>query len=93
VFADPSAFDGAAFFAFTEEHLPRYAAPVFVRLQPEPDITTTFKLRKVDLQRQGYGADVEDSLYVRDETLRAYVPVDAEALERAGLPPFESDTG
>ncbi|MCZ6782715.1 MAG: AMP-binding protein, partial [Proteobacteria bacterium] len=96
VLADPTAstaFDGAVFFAFTEEHLPRYAAPVFVRLQPEPDITTTFKLRKVDLQRQGYGADVEDSLYVRDETLRAYVPVDAEALERAGLPPFESDTG
>ena len=47
------AFDPEALYALTEARLPRYAAPVFVRVtvgRPDP----SFKLRKVDLQRQGY---------------------------------------
>ena len=47
-------FDGRAFYAFTAQHLPAYAAPLFVRLPKEADVTGTFKLRKVDLQREGY---------------------------------------
>ena len=54
--------------------LPSYATPVFVRLQPEPEITGTFKLRKVDLQSEGYDSDaIEDPLYVRDDSQREYV--------------------
>jgi fatty-acyl-CoA synthase len=75
VLRDRAAFDEKAFFEFTEERLPGYAAPVFVRLAGEADMTTTFKLRKVDLQREGYdSAKVADPLYVRDGAAGAYVP-------------------
>ena len=80
VLRDRDAFDGAAFFAWVEARLPAYAAPRFVRLSPEPDVTSTFKLRKVDLQREGYDpTQVCDPLFVRDPAARAYVPLDASA--------------
>lgn len=47
-------FDGRVFYEFAAGCLPRYAMPQFVRLPAQADLTTTFKLRKVDLQRQGY---------------------------------------
>ena len=46
-------------------------------------MTSTFKLRKVDLQREGYDpARVRDPLFVRDPAARAYVPLDAASLAR-----------
>ncbi|MGH0030962.1 MAG: AMP-binding enzyme, partial [Myxococcota bacterium] len=83
-------FDPEAFHAFALEQLPRYAAPVFVRVAPEAEMTTTFKLRKVDLQREGYGSEVRDPLYVRDDALGAYVPLDPASLAAAGYPPHEA---
>ncbi|MBX3313317.1 MAG: long-chain-acyl-CoA synthetase [Actinobacteria bacterium] len=66
--ADPKAFDGAAFGAHVADALPAYAAPVFVRIQPESDVTGTFKLRKVDLQREGFDPTVvADPVFVRDD--------------------------
>jgi len=89
VLEDPAAFDGEALFAWTAERLPAYAAPLFVRLAREADQTSTFKLRKVDLQREGYDpAQVPEPLFVRDEAARAYVPLTSEALERLGIPAF-----
>jgi fatty-acyl-CoA synthase len=74
VLTAPDAFDGRAFYAFTAERLPAYAAPVYVRLVRQADVTTTFKLRKVDLQRDGYDpARVSDPLYVRDDAAHTYV--------------------
>ena len=74
VLAAPDAFDGRALWAFTAERLPAYAAPVYVRLVRQADVTTTFKLRKVDLQRDGYDpARVSDPLYARDDAARTYV--------------------
>lgn len=74
VLDDPSRFDGKAFYELASSALPSYATPVFVRLQPEPEITGTFKLRKVDLQSEGYDSDaIEDPLYVRDDSQREYV--------------------
>jgi fatty-acyl-CoA synthase len=76
-------FDGVAFYSFCEAHLPRYAAPVFVRLSASPDMTSTFKLRKVDLERDGYDPErVGDPLFVRDEESKSYVPLTPEALAR-----------
>jgi fatty-acyl-CoA synthase len=94
VLRDREAFDGRAFHAWVAERLPDYAAPLFVRLQPEPDVTSTFKLRKLDLQRDGYdparaGAD---PLFVRDASARAYVALDAAALARLGIPPFRAES-
>ncbi len=82
-------FDAAAFFRHAGERLPRYALPQFVRLCAEADMTTTFKLRKVDLQAQGYDpARCGDPLLVRDEDSHTYVPLSAESLARAGFAPF-----
>jgi fatty-acyl-CoA synthase len=94
---DRGAFDGRAFHAWVAERLPGYAAPLFVRLVAEPDVTSTFKLRKIDLQRDGYDpARVSDPLFVRDDAARAYLPLDAAALARLGLPsgsdPMASDS-
>ncbi|MCW2272078.1 long-chain-acyl-CoA synthetase [Pseudomonas sp. JUb96] len=82
-------FDPEAFYALTDSCLPRYAAPVFVRVSAAADLTSTFKLRKVDLQRQGYCPDAcKDPLFIRDEQARTYLPYSAEVLQRAGLAPF-----
>lgn len=82
-------FDGAAFFAWTAARLPAYAAPLFVRLVREPDLTSTFKLRKLDLQRAGYSAArcAPDPLFVRDPAHRSYVELTPPALERLGIAP------
>ena len=71
-------FDPAAFWAFALERLPRYAAPQYLRIAPTTDITGNYKLRKVDLQRQGYDtAQVSDPLWVRDDKARTYLPLTA----------------
>ena len=83
------AFDPAGFYALTEARLPRYAAPQFVRVSREADMTASFKLRKVDLQRQGYDPTAfDDPLYVRDERQGTYVPWSEAALAQAGFAPF-----
>jgi fatty-acyl-CoA synthase len=84
VMQDGRAFDASAFYERAAERLPRYAMPMFVRVPGAADMTTTYKLRKVDLQRQGYdAAQVADPLYVRDDTARRYVPLTPEAVQRA----------
>jgi len=84
VTAPGCAFDPLALYRHAAERLPRYAAPLFVRVRPAADITATFKLRKVELQRQGFdAAQIADPLFVRDEQARRYVPLTPEALERA----------
>ena len=73
----------------TSQRLPKYAAPLFVRVAAQSDMTSTYKLRKVELQVQGYDPRrCDDPLYVRDEEGRTYVPLSAEALERAGFARF-----
>jgi fatty-acyl-CoA synthase len=90
VLRDRAGFDGRAFFAWTSERLAEWAAPLFVRLSDEADVTATFKLRKIDLQRAGYApAAVREPLFVRDAAAQAYVPLDAPTLERLGIAPFE----
>ncbi len=76
---NPSNFDGAAFFSHIADTLPTYAAPIFVRLQSDFETTGTMKLRKVDLQKEGYDPNsVKDPLYLRDDKAKAYVPLTAE---------------
>ena len=83
------AFDPQVFYDLTEARLPRYAAPLFVRVSAAADLTSTFKLRKVDLQRQGYAPELfADPLYVRDDSTSTYQPYSLEVLARIGLPPF-----
>jgi fatty-acyl-CoA synthase len=79
VAADRAAFDGKAFHRFVNERLPAYGAPVFVRLAEAPDVTGTFKQRKVDLQREGFDVGrIRDPIVVRDDDAGAYVPLTPE---------------
>jgi fatty-acyl-CoA synthase len=47
-------FDIKTLSALVDEALPAYARPVFIRLQPEMEITGTFKYRKLDLVAEGF---------------------------------------
>jgi fatty-acyl-CoA synthase len=57
-------FDGKALAKAVYEHLPGYAVPLFVRIVESLEYTSTFKSKKVDLRKQGYGPDVDDPIYV-----------------------------
>jgi fatty-acyl-CoA synthase len=85
-------FDPQAFFQLTLMRVPRYAAPVFVRVCASADMTSTFKLRKIDLQRQGYDPSrFDDPLYIRDEASGSYRPYSSDVLAANGLAPFASE--
>jgi len=85
-------FDPAGFYALCDQRLPRYAMPLFVRVSGQADLTSTFKLRKVDLQRESYDpGNFTDPLYVRDDAQGTYAPFSAEVLARVGLPPANAD--
>lgn len=91
-FQQGHSFDPAAFYAFAEERLASYAVPVFVRLSRAADMTTTYKLRKGAVQRQGYDpALTGEPVFVADPAARTYVPVTPETLERLGIAPFEKE--
>jgi fatty-acyl-CoA synthase len=74
-------FDIAGLKAHLEKELPSYARPLFVRLQPEPDTTGTFKYRKLDLVAQGFDpAKTGDPVYFDHPAEGGYVPVKAPLL-------------
>ena len=61
--------------------LPEYARPVFLRLQPEMEVTGTFKQRKVELVAEGFDpAKVDEPLFLRVAD-GSYRPLDAAAYE------------
>jgi fatty-acyl-CoA synthase len=67
-------FDGKEIADAFYGQLPTYAVPLFVRAVTELAHTSTFKSQKVDLRKQGYGADVKDPLYVLAGREDGYVP-------------------
>ncbi|CAH0991956.1 Crotonobetaine/carnitine--CoA ligase [Sinobacterium norvegicum] len=84
-------FEPRRFYQLTEQRLPRYAAPLFVRLSQQADMTATFKLRKVDLQRQGYSAEsIDEPLFVRDDHSATYQPLTTAVLEQLQIAVFEA---
>jgi citronellyl-CoA synthetase len=57
--------DVVAFSQYIRAQLPAYAIPVFVRIQPEIDVTGTFKMVKGDLRKQAYNLSLfSDPVYV-----------------------------
>jgi|TARA_R100000501_G_scaffold10060_1_gene19878 fatty-acyl-CoA synthase len=84
------AFDPAGFYEFAATHLPHYAVPLFVRIGAAARMTTTFKLEKLRLQKEGYAPHLvgDDFLYVIDHAQRSYARLDENSLARAELPPF-----
>ena len=81
------ALDIKSFSAYVNEHLPAYARPVFLRIQPELDTTGTFKMVKGELRKQGYDLDqVSDPIYVLKPRSDTYTLLDKEFADilRAG---------
>ncbi len=66
-------FDLAGLAARLEDQLPAYARPAFIRLQPELEVTGTFKQRKVDLVKEGFDpSTIAEPLYWLDPQTRRY---------------------
>lgn len=63
--------------AHLEKELPDYARPLFVRMQPEMEVTGTFKQRKVELVEQGFDpAKVDDPIYFNSSADKKFVKLD-----------------
>ncbi|MFT3900783.1 MAG: long-chain-acyl-CoA synthetase [Gordonia sp. (in: high G+C Gram-positive bacteria)] len=76
----------SALAAAATTRLPGYAVPVFVRLVPAIEHTSTFKSRRVDLREQGYADVGEDQVRVLDGD--RYIPLSTAAVARvAGARP------
>lgn len=62
------------------DNLPSYAIPLFIRLCKEVDKTATFKLKKMDLQRQGFDIELckEDPVYYWNSAIMGYTLLNAE---------------
>jgi solute carrier family 27 fatty acid transporter 1/4 len=56
-----------------QKALPAYARPQFIRLLEKVDLTGTFKLKKLDLQKEGFNPGlVQDKLYYLNNKSGAY---------------------
>jgi fatty-acyl-CoA synthase len=72
-----TALDLAAFREHLVTRLPDYARPLFLRVQNEIEITSTFKHKKSDLVRDGYDPTVTmDPIYFNDSRRNAFVALD-----------------
>mmetsp|Transcript_853 Transcript_853/g.3117 ORF Transcript_853/g.3117 Transcript_853/m.3117 type:complete len:619 (+) Transcript_853:53-1909(+) len=73
---DEGKFSMAALYAAVEKELPAYARPVFLRILPDMELTSTFKLKKHTLRQEGFDVTrVKDRLFIRDTAAAAYVPL------------------
>jgi citronellyl-CoA synthetase len=80
-----TALDVEAFSTFLRSELPGYAVPLFVRIQPDIDVTGTFKMVKGDLRKQAYDIrSFEDPVYALLPGSDRYAPFDLEMLEKIG---------
>ena len=71
-----SGFDLAGLAAYLEKNLPFFARPIFLRFQGEMEVTSTFKQRKIQLQKEGFDpAAIADPLYTRDYATGRYAPL------------------
>jgi fatty-acyl-CoA synthase len=78
VLADGAGFDAASFKAHVDAVLPKYARPVFVRVDEALQTTSTLKLKKGDLQKEGIDpTKARSPLYVRHPKTDEYVRLDA----------------
>lgn len=71
------------FSAHVEQHLPFFARPVFIRILPTLEVTSTFKVIKKDLREEGYDiTKIDDRMYVLKKGTQAYVALDQEFYEK-----------
>ncbi|XP_019488903.1 PREDICTED: bile acyl-CoA synthetase [Hipposideros armiger] len=69
-------FDGQRLYQHVRTWLPAYAVPHFIRIQDTLEITSTFKLVKSQLVREGFNMGViADALFVLDNQAQAFRPL------------------
>jgi fatty-acyl-CoA synthase len=63
------------------ERLPKYAIPLFIRVQKEAETTGTFKYRKVELVKEGFDPDQVggEPIWYFDPDSKKYEPLTADA--------------
>jgi acyl-CoA synthetase (AMP-forming)/AMP-acid ligase II len=77
VLSPGTTFDASSFKAHVDRVLPKYARPVFVRLEEALETTTTLKLKKGALQREGIDpAKTRAPIFVRHPGTGEYVRLD-----------------
>jgi len=55
--------------------LPTYARPLFIRLVKVIDLTGTYKMRKVDYQKEGFDVEkIKDDIYFYENSSQSYIP-------------------
>ncbi|XP_043476759.1 long-chain fatty acid transport protein 4-like isoform X1 [Leptopilina heterotoma] len=65
-----------------DKALPSYARPIFLRIVKELEMTSTFKLKKITLQKEGFDPNkIQDKVYFRDGN-KEYVEVTPELYEK-----------
>ena len=58
------------------ENMPSYQRPIFIRVQPDMEVTGTFKHRKVELVKEGYEiSKFSEKLYFYSKSDKDYIPV------------------
>ncbi|XP_004616981.2 long-chain fatty acid transport protein 5 isoform X1 [Sorex araneus] len=69
-------FDGPALYQHVRTWLPPYARPHFIRIQEALELTSTFKLVKSRLMREGFNVDViADPLFMLDNQAQTFRPL------------------
>lgn len=64
-----------------DKSLPSYARPIFLRIVKELELTSTFKLKKINLQKEGFDPNkIQDKVYFRSGN-KEYVEVTPELYE------------
>ncbi len=64
-------------------HLPVYAIPLFIRIQPEAETTGTFKFRKVELVKEGFDIDaVNDPIWFLEPGQQDFIRLGADQHDR-----------
>lgn len=83
--AEGAHFSPERFYEHVISELPIFAAPLFVRLVAQASLTATFKLKKTDLQSEGFDPSrTSDLLFYRDDRRRTFERLDEEAFARIG---------
>jgi fatty-acyl-CoA synthase len=75
--------DLAGLHAHLRSNLPEYARPLFLRIQEQLEVTSTFKQKKGDLVRQGFNPGrTSDPIYFSDPKSKSFVRLDTGLYQR-----------
>jgi fatty-acyl-CoA synthase len=76
-------FDIASFHNYLVDRLPDYARPLFLRLAAVLQVTSTLKLQKHELSRQGFDpSTTPDPIYFNDPVSQSFVRLNSQLYER-----------